>query len=299
MPASFELRVEITGICLFLRDPARKQMTILMPDTRLRYHPVTKNPVEMRHPDGDLAIPHVGYLRLDPANLRSKPADLPAGDFPDSPPYELVHRFKCEQLELQLPDDGTDITDHRMNLPDFGTFAPVKELVPGLLDAKPGRNLLMRATLSGGTLSSPEDPGDWKISGELHPDGQGVTRRYGGEVHWIREVAGDHLTLKIAPFGGGTPIEIVLEPTVAPNDKPAIALKIANLCANNPLEWSELDLRRIREPDKDFKWFYQLLRLKDSEDPMRYPASLVPHPVPVLSSFEGALTNCFPAIISV
>ena len=38
-----------------------------------------------------------------------------------------------------------------------------------------------------------------------------------------------------------------------------IELGVGDLCADNPLEWDEVDRARAQQPDVDFKWFYWLL----------------------------------------
>jgi hypothetical protein len=42
-----------------------------------------------------------------------------------------------------------------------------------------------------------------------------------------------------------------------------VSVKIANLCAVNPLEWDEMEQRSTDGPDNDFKWLYQLFRPKN------------------------------------
>lgn len=41
-------------------------------------------------------------------------------------------------------------------------------------------------------------------------------------------------------------------------------MRIANICADNPLEWRELGVQRVvvSREDDDFRWFYQILESK-------------------------------------
>ena len=93
------------------------------------------------------------------------------------------------------------------------------------------------------------------------------------------------------PFGPPTEA-LVLKPASKDN---IVRLKVANLCAENPLEWPELDLRTLKaKRDDDFKWMYRLLKPEVGT----YQKHLGKHgklPVPVLTQQKvpfGGLTDC-------
>lgn len=285
----FLFKIELTGLCLFVKQPGGgTRLGVALPDGRRR------TGGSMKHPDGARAIPHVGYLRLNAANLG---AGVPAGDLMGTPPFEVVYRFDREELDIGVPEDGTGITG-RMDIPDFDEFAPVKEVRPNLFTDRRPQGLLMRCVLPGGTVTTKTEPGDWRVSGELHPGGQDVVGAYSGLVTWERMMRGAGVTLTIGKFDGSGSIAIPLVPTALPNGQLAVIMKVANLCGMNPMEWDELEIREVREPDVDFKWLYQLLQLKPGEDPVRYPPSLLPHPHPILQPNQGILVDCFPGQIT-
>jgi hypothetical protein len=89
--------------------------------------------------------------------------------------------------------------------------------------------------------------------------------------------------------------EMTLFPT--PGSTPFIELKLANLCADNPLEWDEFAGHMIRSADVDFKWLYRLLELKPAFPAERYLEHFLPHPKPVGADKQGMIQDCFGGII--
>jgi hypothetical protein len=290
----FELRIEFSGVCLFVKDPGRKKVGLLIPDARYR-----GKDRPLRHADDTPAVPHAGYLRFDLANVVS-PGRVPTRDPSETPAYEIVHQFAREELRLVVPPTQENVDTTHLALPDFDEFAPVKELVPGLFEPKPAPELLARTVLYGGTLTSVLETGiQWWMSGELHPQRKAHVHVYGGEVHWRRIVSnGTGVMLRLASLDGNGATEIQLRPTTADGDTPAISLKIANLCATNALEWGTFEPYGVNAADQDFKWLYKLLRLKKGEDPAKYPPSALPHPHPVPTGNMGLYQDCFGGMIT-
>jgi len=289
---TFDLEIEITGISLFLWGEGRKKVDIVMPDA-------TQDTPQPKHPNGDNAVPHAGYLRFDLRNLATGVIGLPTPGPADGPSYEVVHRFNREELQLGLPDAQTEILGE-LAVPDFTRFAPVREPIPGLLAAEPPEVVLMRTRLDGGEFSTVLDVVEWKILGDLRPDQQPTTAQYGGEIKWRREVGGPGLLLRIVRFDGQGTIEIPLVPLKEnPGDRPSIRLKIANLC-ENPLEWPELARPRPPVSDVDFRCLYWLMQPHRNFDIRKYPLSVcpVPEPVRVPHPGEGDLQDCFPGQVS-
>ena len=284
----FRLRIDLTGICLYLWAVDRKSLTVVMPDAARR--PPSH---VLRHPDGTPAAPHVGYLRFDLKNLVT---GLVSGDQEGengSPSYEAVHRFQFEELKLGLPE-GDEVRG-ALGLPNADVFAPVRRAMRSLDDERPPNFVLMRMRLDGGSVRTKEVSIDWKIDGYLHPDARMTRFRAHGTVVWERELSGTGLEVVLSRFGGAETARIPLR--ALPPRKgatPEIRLKIANLCSN-PLEWSELDTPVVPGPDVDFKWLYRLLEPCPDNGGASYPPHLCPVPEPILrrERKEGDLDDCY------
>ena len=295
LPPSFELRVQFSGVCLYARHPQQRTITVVMPDARGRD--------VLKHIDQSEAEPHVGYLRFDLANLDTHVQGAQSEAI-DSPAYEVVHRFDREQVELDVGGAPAPVGGEP-GVPDFDDFAPVLEVSPDVLEPRPPETVLMRMTLSGGTIDPLLDDDKWTIPRPLAPNSPGGTRSapsesaFGGVVEWTREVHGNGLTIRLRRFKDGRTVTIPLRPTTLPGDVPAIAVKIANLCAKNPLEWEELPERLVTNEDADFRWLYKLLRLRPDQAGVTFPPEHLPTPVlvraaaPAGSRFEGSAQNCF------
>lgn len=290
MATSFLLRIEFAGIILFVKNPDGRKIGVVMPDARF------KKSQQMQHADGTNAAPHVGYLRFDAANLTGVKG-LPVSNGSDAPPYEVVHRFAAEELDIGVALDGTPSTGS-FQVPDFDEIAPVRTVRDGLFDTAIPAGVNMRMVIPGGALSTAVETGTWRITGELRPDGRETVGQYGGLSYWDRFIEGTGLTVRLRPFGATEWVSIPLVPSTLPDGTQAIMLKIANLCQINPMEWPELELREVREPDVDFKWVHRMLRLRDGEDPVRYPDRLLPHPDPIPDPNQGILADCFPGQIT-
>jgi len=282
---SFTLEVEFTGLCLHVehRDGSttRNEVAVLLPDARYRGGPLDK------HADGTSAVPHVGYLRVDLANVAGgiPHAHLPHGERPpdrrglsDGPPFELLYRFgdrSDRYLGGQTLDFGLDPVDESMvvatRLPDLDEIAPGYPVRADLFTQHAGGDtakevrtpLLMRTLLRGGSLTVSKaglSVDHWGIESFLNPKQPVICSNYPGEVVWTRRVDARQLMLTLTPFDGDPKkvVKLPLRPIDVKGEQ-IIRLKIANLCADNPLEWSELRLRGADIEDSDFKWFYQLL----------------------------------------
>jgi hypothetical protein len=254
---TFELRVEFAGLCLYMIDPKKKKVAIVMPDAR--------KDAEPEHEDGEDGDAHVGYIRFDLANL-----DVPGmtgvtpgkpDDGSGRPLNEVVHHFAGQELDFGLGKDSLDSID--IGVPNFDKFADLLKPVDKMFDPVPPNDLLMRTTLSGGTIEAHGLGKTWAFSPALHSTaGDNVySNQFAGFALWTRTVDDDHLTITISNFNGGPEVRIPLKP-VDIDGKNIIAIKVANLCAHNPLEWREFPLRTVVKHDLDFKWLYRLLTPK-------------------------------------
>ena len=253
---SFELLVEFAGLCLYMRDPRDQKVAILMPDARKDAPP--------QHPDGEDGEPHVGYIRFDLANLNVDGMRLPSPGKLDngsgSPPNEIIHRFSGQQLDFGLEPDERPMTLD-IGVPRFNDFAGVLKPVRGLFAERPPRDLLMRTIISGGKIVSDRKGKTWQFSSVLQSDSSSPTYsgQFAGFTLWHRTVDADGLTVTISNFDGTPPLQIPLKPRDI-DGRSVIAIKVANLCSNNPMEWDEYPIRTVVEHDLDFKWLYRLLQ---------------------------------------
>jgi hypothetical protein len=292
---AFELRVEFTGLCLYLvhatppagreaGDPLDASMvTVVLPDCR-------KGKVATRHEDGDKGRPHAGYLRFDLANFVD---GFPSGPTDKTPQYEVVHLFSGEMLEFGLPLEET--MHVHTGVPEFESFAPTLEPRP---DLPAGGYSIMRTTLTGGSLVGEPIPRDvWEFSNLFNTTGKpAYVGEFAETLIWSRKITGDteDMTLTLTPFRPGVPLTIPLKAVGPPGNK-KISLKIANLCCDNPLEWDELDSRQNPDDDIDFKWLYRLMR---SSDGKTYPQMLGEKgkfPIPEQSGEERGGEGCIGA----
>jgi hypothetical protein len=269
---AFELRVSFTGLCLYLVHPDGTKAAVLLPDAR-------KTTADPAHADGTMGEFHAAYLRFDLAHLDAR---FPAGSEDEVPRYEVVRRLDRQVLDFGVPDGAGQTVD--LPLPDFGTFAPTLRPISGLFSSNPPQELLSRMVLNGGELSAlPEDA--WTLPATLNPGGQPYNGEFASLVTWTRQVEGDGLTLTLAGFDGADAVQIPLTPVTTDSGARVIALKVANLCDKNVLEWPELGTRRVDQDDVDFKWLYRLLQPEEGSYGDRLEGSSLP--IPHLQPTQG------------
>lgn len=287
---SFTLHVEFAGLCMYVRHEDGTRVAVLMPDARSGSNPKRKHLDELLN---EKAEPHVGYVRLNAANL---PERLPHPSKPaDDPLYELIHRLDGEVLVFDDAfEPGPMITS--LVVPEFDQFAPDLELLPDLFDNQPPPALLMRAILNGGTLRSALTPERWEIPPHLNPDQPPMMGQFASSVTWTREVKGGSTTLRITDFAGNTQRQFFLAPVEGESE---LHLKVANLCAHNPLEWDEMPLREVMGDDVDFKWLYRLYRPRDGKtykEVLGGQALPIPKRIPMAAlPFDTGSNDCIPA----
>jgi hypothetical protein len=279
---AFFLRVHFTGLCLFVIDPDTERVAVLMPDAR---QPVQGDPLSgtphKTHRDNAPAVPHAGYLRADLASMQlthqsmariqSRTLD-PCDPLDPGPEVEVVCRLDRHVLDLGIPGDDAVTLDPNMgNVPNATEFAPVLQPIAGLFSATPPRELLFRTILHGGTLVACPGPEKWTVDSRLNGNAAPLVVNMPGGASWVREVTDaelaemnrgesdpDVLRVTLRAFDGTPKVVLPLRPVDSPHGR-LIDLKLANLCAENPLEWNELEIRRVILEDADFKWMYRLL----------------------------------------
>lgn len=192
----FNLQVDFSGLCLYVLHPTDKtQVAILMPDGRGR----TEG--NDYHLDDEPAEAHVGFIRINLADLRTTGMKLPQGEAEDEPAYELIHRFDGEVLEF-AGLEPTEFTGVALAVPDLGKFAPGLQLLPGLFTKTPPPALLMRSILKGGIIESTPTPRKWKFSRLLAGNHPEYKDSFVPFVSWKRTVDCDRLTIRISSFDG-------------------------------------------------------------------------------------------------
>ena len=264
---SFELRVEFAGLCLYMVHSDRKSVAILMPDAR--------ESADDLHPDGELGEPHVGYVRFDLANLDVPGMSVTPGTLDDgagSPPNEIVHRFGGEVLDfgLSTSDNEDDEMEIALGIPSFDKFAGTLKPVGKLFTKAPPGELLMRTILTGGRIHAQGSGKTWGLSSALKGSTSAppYSGQFAGFAVWTRTINQPGLTVTTSRFDGTEVAKIPLKP-VNIGGKEVIAIKVANLCANNPLEWDEFPLRTVVNHDLDFKWLYRLLTPPGDPNPRK------------------------------
>jgi hypothetical protein len=263
---SFQLEVEFSGLALYVVDNRAGKVAVLMPDCRRRGIPEFE-----RHLDGRPAEPHVGYIRMNLANIDGTyPPGSDAPPYRKSPEYELIHRFDRQALHFDgqfgaeptvyTPFEVPNFNDYNHDGKVVRGFARALVPIPGLFDPAPPEELLMRLVLAGGSLKADADENDqWTIPRRFdRRDEEPYRRLFASTVKWTRIVDSHAVTVRITDFSGANEhASFNLKPVGASNK---VTLKVANLCAHNPLEWAEMRLRKVNGQDLDFKWLYRLLK---------------------------------------
>lgn len=283
---SFELQVELAGPCLYLVHPDGKQIAVLIPDCR------ASTGIEF-HRDSKNAEPHVGYIRLDLADL-----GLPVpGPKDDEPRYELVHRFDRQVVtfvgEREPEEEHEGRIRGELAFPNFDEVAPALRPLPGLFGDQPPDALLMRMVLDGGELESTVTDETWLFSPVLNRRAPPEPSRFASFVTWKRRFRGDSLAVRVTNFGSEAP-EAEFPMRNIP-DEAVIRVKIANLCCENPLEWNDLPLRQLRGDDEDFKWVYRLLEPPETTwDELIREIKLLPMPQRTGVNAHTGSDDCLP-----
>ena len=273
------LSVEFAGICLYViqykekfvpgeketKPPPASWVTILMPTC------LPNGGVSAKHEDGETGARHVPYLLMDAANLTSPP--MPSGIVPDGPQFEVVRRLRREEIDFELAGSDEPIitlSPDRLPLPDLsiykldGSGSPPQrgiKLKPGLVDGNPPPvELNVRTILRGGKLTATtiSESGQGNVGIRRGPDWDRFEAAWVGSIKWERTIPGSSLTIQIRSLDGSQRTPVTLRPV----EGNVIALKLANLCETNPLEWRAFE-PRFDKDDVDFKW---LFRLFDAED---------------------------------
>ena len=251
------LEVEFTGLCLYapIKNGAGvKEVNVFMPDGRR----TIANPM---HADGEKGKPHVGYLRVNLANIANISAlgiNVAEGSPLGGPQCEIVYQFNRQELDFGFTD--TSITYENLGVPSFkkiyadANLAPSPDLMEVDLSKVP-KDLLFRTTLRGGSIHGLRGSGNWKFPGVANGGGQDYGGQFSEVIVWKRSIAGA-VTLTLRGFDKRNVQQLILAPTAGDD---TVRVKIANLCEVNPLEWPGLPLHVERERDDDFKWLYRLL----------------------------------------
>jgi hypothetical protein len=278
---TFELRVRFTGLCLYRFDGKDPAIDVLMPDARVA------DAAKMVHADGTRAEAHVGFLSIEREFLR--------GTVPGAR-GDVVRRLTRESVRFALPASTEGVKDELI-LPNFSQFAPDLVLDPSLLTAAPAPTLLARVGLSGGTLSGEDRDEEKQISRVIGAGGSISKGKFQHVVTWSRTVPGTAVALELTTLDGQLTETIELQAARNSTGDFVAEVRVANLCAHNPLEWPGYALLAVTPDDMDFKWLHRLYLPRDGAPPVKYDsANQVPFvTTPRASGLEGIRQNCYGA----
>ena len=271
-----EVRVVFSGIVLTVLHPETQESAVLMPDCR---EGIRDGRSSLVLEDGTTGSPHVGYLRFNLANLDGVGNQFPRGDDANGPSFEVVHRLRREELVFDVAPEEWDTASAKRTC-SGAPSASFNEIAPGLLpkpdafESQPGRDVLFRTLLLGGTLEGVSLGRQWVFPSTLLSDERRRCReRYRGAFanseFWIRDLDREDLPMRLVSLDGQGETRIRL----LPDENNVITIKLANLCSHDVLEWPEFKPLPADE-DLDFKWYYRLLAL----NPTSLVGSELPHP---------------------
>lgn len=171
---SFDLHIELVGLCLFVPDPATGSLYVLMPAAGGHGHPVD---------------PHVVRLCVDSAYLQ--PGSRRPNGIPALVPMDRVELVGASdaKLSLALPDE----------LVDVGTEVR-RPIFPGALRGDdPARRLTARVELRSGACEGYEQGVCWSYPVPLRQ------QRLCNRLVWnVGKMEEDRLELALTPLAGGT-----------------------------------------------------------------------------------------------
>ncbi|HKI04201.1 MAG TPA: hypothetical protein VKK31_19640 [Thermoanaerobaculia bacterium] len=249
---AFDLDILITGICAFVENKSSTKICVVMPSTD-NYKSAL---------DGEVLCPHEGYIEQNyafgrtPLRWQRLSFDIKGGD------NDYIKLPVASKNDLGLID-----------LKDSGVM---KETNPDIVLDTPPETVLAQVCLDRGGVEL-TDGGVWTFD----PKGVVVELKVAHEITIkLKQIESAEAILK--PFNGGKPITIKINPARFPS----AALRVVNTCKLSAKP-GEGYLRR----DRDFKWYYELL--KDFSSSELYSADLQ---IPRYKT--GALiggNNCFPS----
>jgi len=252
---SIELSIEFAGICLYVLDPERATVSVVIPTCV----PTPNGRVKTEHEDKTVGARHVPYLLANLANFGQR---VPAGPFGDGPQFGVVRRLNREELFFGPEGPTSDRLDpNALALPDLTVFTDRIKLQDGLLsDIPPNERpeLNVRTILKGGRFTATTLGGSGSPVPGRTPNWDDLEADWAGSIRWAQTVPGDSLTIRIRNWDTGQETPLTLEP-LTPGGR--VELKVANLCEDNPLEWKEFE-PRFEKRDVDFKWLFRLFASK-------------------------------------
>lgn len=271
-----ELHVTFTGLNLILAHVDGARAAVLQPDCR--------DGVSTAHEDGSIGVTHVGFLRFDLAHIEPRSVDDVLGG-------ECVYRFNKQRLDFNLETAEVINIPEIFPLPDFGRFAPKLELLPKLLPPGTDTPLLMYTILEGGTFSDTLGDTIRAMPQVFDSPPAKYEQGFPNSVTWVRPLDADHVVISIRGFTTEEEITITLKAVSG-----VIRLQIANVCAKNPLAWTEFGIVESAQDDQDFKWLYRLLRHPDGSFKEKLHGS--PFPIPrLVHDTASGVENCIGAIL--
>jgi hypothetical protein len=175
--------------------------------------------------------------------------------------------------------------------------------------ANPRSDVLAQVVFDDGVLDvDKQDDDKWHYPEASHLGGNPAEQNLMHEIV-VRLPGLTAASIEVTLLGGGTPLQPLI---LNPAGKAELSVTIANLCDLNPFNWERTDehINRRPDPDKDFKWHYQLLKpgtsalepgtraeLRHKLQTQLQPKA-VPHPKVVPSAPAVSGENCFSATMN-
>jgi hypothetical protein len=241
---SFLLRVRFTGPCLLLKNEDNAaDFRVLLPDA-------TWQSGGLKHLDGTDAVAHAGFLRFNRAFAAESAGDVRG---------EIVRRLNHEEVHFDALQSREAITD-TTTVADFATFAPTFKVKPGAFGSAPPSEVLARMRVTGGGLTAATGFDTWRVS-QAFGGGTNADLKLDRNVTWTREMPGNSITLLLSNFRGDLNERISLRALRQSDDRMAIDITLANICATNPFGWHQYAPEQPTKADVDFKWLTKLYEI--------------------------------------
>ena len=138
----------------------------------------------------------------------------------------------------------------------------------------------------------------WRLDSTLNSQPIDYEGQFAKYTTWSRRVEAPALEITIRSFGAAEMDTIRLAP---PGDAPdrVLKIKLANLCADNPLEWDALGLPEVAlRRDDDFKWLYRLLAPRNESYESALNNKELPVPILLPNVPVGDRELCYSARIT-
>lgn len=288
---SVTINVTFAGLAMAILHPEEDCSLAVLPDAR--------KPAVLD--DFTVGAEHQCYIRSPLAHFAHKDGGTLIAD------SSVVHRLGGDHVSMYLAvrrrgseefvplavesgAHGPANSGNALPMPYFDEIVtPTVAPLPQIINPTAHQSTLCRMVLPSGAWRGSGIQSQWIVSSALQtaPSVSNPCARtpifgsYVGRMTWTRRIEDDitHVALMVHSLHGtNTPAaSLVFAPLPAGGEETEVNMEIANLCADDPLEWKSNPRRRLA--DVDFKWMYSLLELPQQQ---RFTTALMgaelPHP---------------------